>query len=424
MHRKSLLLALMLAALGTVLSVPLAGATSTCDVKLRSAHYGTLQAAVHAASPGDKLKVRGTCYGDTTISKHLTVIGQSNPGFGPATLNGANNATTPGSVVIVNEGVTVTITGLSITGGEASFGGGILNRGALRLKDSTVTGNGASVGGGIGNQGSLTLSNSIVTANGAHGGGGIWNEGSLTLTNSAVTDNEAEGGGGISNGGSLTVTSSSVSGNESRIGEGGGIWNYGLLTLTDSTVTDNNGADGSGGIKNGGSATIKDSSIADNRACGCGGGFGPGRGHGAGVNNEGSLTVIDSMVTGNRGNGNGGGIENSTDGSLTVTSSTISQNQAVAGGGLYSEGSATLTNSNVAENVVTRNEDFGFGGDGGGIYNARLLTLDGSSSVTGNTADDHGGGIYNLASQGATITYGVGWTGTVSGNTPDDIFNF
>jgi hypothetical protein len=65
-----------------------------------------------------------------------------------------------------------------------------------------------------------------------------------------------------------------------------------------------------------------------------------------------------------------------------------------------------------------------FGGDGGGIDNQGSLTLNGASSVTENMASEHGGGIYNDESGGATITYGVGWSGTVSGNEPDDIFNF
>jgi predicted outer membrane repeat protein len=47
--------------------------------------------------------------------------------------------------------------------------------------------------------------------------------------------------------------------------------------------------------------------------------------------------------------------------------------------------------------------------------------LNGSSSVSENTASEHGGGIFNT--QGATISYGTGWTGTVSGNIPDDIFS-
>jgi hypothetical protein len=43
--------------------------------------------------------------------------------------------------------------------------------------------------------------------------------------------------------------------------------------------------------------------------------------------------------------------------------------------------------------------------------------------VTENTASKQGGGIYNVETLGSTITFGTGWSGNVSGNTPDDIFN-
>ena len=108
-------------------------AQSKCLIVGAGGSYGTLQAAVNAATAGDKLKVKGTCYGDTTISKNLTITGQSNPGFGSATLNGGNNALSPGSV-IVNRGATVAVTGLTITGGYSATiagntggGGGVHN---------------------------------------------------------------------------------------------------------------------------------------------------------------------------------------------------------------------------------------------------------------------------------------------------------
>src|SRR5438067_1212009 len=74
------------------------GATANppCRVMGAGGTYDTLQAAVDAASAGDTLKVGGTCYGDTTISKTLSIVGH-----GKATLNGANNATSQGSVVTV-----------------------------------------------------------------------------------------------------------------------------------------------------------------------------------------------------------------------------------------------------------------------------------------------------------------------------------
>jgi predicted outer membrane repeat protein len=49
--------------------------------------------------------------------------------------------------------------------------------------------------------------------------------------------------------------------------------------------------------------------------------------------------------------------------------------------------------------------------------------LNDSSSITRNTAAGHGGGIYNDETEFETVGYGSGWSGTVSGNKPDDIFN-
>jgi predicted outer membrane repeat protein len=99
-------------------------------------------------------------------------------------------------------------------------------------------------------------------------------------------------------------------------------------------------------------------------------------------------------------------------------SSTISANTAkLGGGGIYHPAptvndSVTLNDSNISGNASS--------GNGGGIYNLGPLVLSGESSVTRNKASEHGGGIYNGGP--ATITEGVGWSGTVSLNEPDDIF--
>jgi hypothetical protein len=446
MHRKSLLLALMLAALaalGTVLSVPLAGATSTCDVKLRSAHYGTLQAAVNAASPGDKLKVRGTCYGDTTINKNLKIIGQSNPAFGPATLNGANNATREGSVVTVTGGVTVAVTGLTITGGYTltgyntnEGGGGIHNEGgSLTLINSTVSGNEAPrscVGADVFEIATAhaNVSPAFSSIAGPPGGGGIYNEGgSLRLMGSTVSGNTAAArGAGISNsGGQVWLTNSILSGNRATdagcglIGgaAGGGISNSGgQVWLTNSIVSGNaaggGDADGGGISNEEGSLTLSNSTVTGNEVIGFGGGVSNG-GEGS------SLTLSNSTVSGNQATSgpfaSGGGISNGA-GSLTLNNSTVSGNTGgrEGGGGILNSGSAMLNDSNVTHNTAQ---------NGGGIFNHRgPLTLNGSSSVTANTASEHGGGIYNDQTEGATISYGTEWSGTVSGNIPDDIFNF
>src|SRR5262245_40675903 len=77
--------------------------------------YRTLQAAQDAASAGDNLTVKGTCLGRSDITKDLTITGHTNPGFGPATLDGDGAL----HVVTIGSGVAVAINSLTITNGNA-----------------------------------------------------------------------------------------------------------------------------------------------------------------------------------------------------------------------------------------------------------------------------------------------------------------
>lgn len=133
---------------------------------------------------------------------------------------------------------TVVISGLTITGGQATdwFGGGIYNAGNLTIQDCIVTGNRAEhAGGGIYNHavGTLTILNSTISANFAERGSGIYNDGLLTsilnvppplLTaqKSTISDNTSIflGGGVANTDGTLTVQNSTISGNKTA-GEGG-----------------------------------------------------------------------------------------------------------------------------------------------------------------------------------------------------------
>ena len=132
----------------------------------------------------------------------------------------------------VDSGVTASISGLTITGGNtASNGAGLYNSGTTTLTDCTISGNTA-IGGSVTNE-----------------GGGIFNSGTLTLTNSTISGNKAfygpgpqysSYGGGIFNSGLLTVTSSTISGNSAAYLGGGGIDNSGgTATLNDTIVAGN-----------------------------------------------------------------------------------------------------------------------------------------------------------------------------------------
>jgi predicted outer membrane repeat protein len=132
-------------------------------------------------------------------------------GLAPAAGGGA------AGVLFVNERVTVSLTRLTITGGNATVrvGGGIQNGGLLPLNRTTVTGNrAASDGGGIYNYGTLTLNTSRLTHNvSGGGGGGLFSEGQATLNYSAVTGTTAAFGGGILSVNTLVLNHTTVSGN-------------------------------------------------------------------------------------------------------------------------------------------------------------------------------------------------------------------
>ena len=72
----------------------------------------------------------------------------------------------------------------------------------------------------------------------------------------------------------------------------------------------------------------------------------------------------------------------------TISGLTIRKGSAVTlGGGIYNGGTLTLNSSTVSNNTTTS------GGSGGGIYTSGTLAMNGST-VTDNYADDDGGGIY------------------------------
>ena len=309
---------------------------------------GTLRRLVAAANPGDTITfcVTGTITltsGEILIDKDLTIDG---PGAGLVAISGNNSnrvlhITSPAGIVNIN-GVTLQ-DGKSITGA----GGAIANIATqLTLRDSIIQGNvAASDGHGIYNYGGeLLIINSSIENNGQSGvvrGGGIANRGNgtVTLQNSTLRGNTAAAGGGVYNaGGTLLLQGSTVKLNVASSGEGGGIF-------TEAS-----------GILN-----IDTSTIISNRAEGA--------------------------------SGSGGGIFNR--GDLTLTGSEVRQNSAIdQGGGIYNDSISLMNieNSTIADNVS--------GNEGGGLYSLSDMYMV-MSSITGNSAADSGGGIFN---NGGTVT--------------------
>jgi len=123
--------------------------------------------------------------------------------------------------------------------------------------------------------------------------------------------------------------------------------------------------------------------------------------YGGGIYNYGVLTLTNSTVSENSAN-SGGGVYNGPGSALTLTNSTVSGNSAeYSGGGIYNRTEATLTNSTVSGNTS--------GGDGGGIAGGTITLT--NSTVSGNNTERDGGGISSY-SGALTLT-----NSTVSGNT-------
>lgn len=131
------------------------------------------------------------------------------------------------------------------------------------------------------------------------------------------------------------------------------------------------------------------------------GGSGSDGASGGGIYNGGNLSLIDCLVAGNRAGkggdstsssfaiggdgGEGGGIFNDGSATLTLLRTRVYQNQSGDGGAANGQGSADFTNG-------------GDGGDGGGIFNQGTLTIV-DSEIQENLAGD-GGTAVNLGMSG------------------------
>ncbi len=250
-------------------------------------------------------------------------------------------------------------------------GGGILNNGAMTMRNSLVMSNLAMTGyggGGILNTGSLLMENCTVANNSTAkdiSGAGIYNVGTITLNNCLVISNAVGGG-----------NAPAVDPNETLGGTAGGIYNSGSLTMQTCVVGDNMAGTGSfggdggtgGGIRNEGVCLLIDCQILNNLS-----------GNGSGS---------DSFFGSGGNSGNGGGIYNDSIGSLKLFRCNISRNESGQAGdasdpvGFFSLG--------------FKGGPGGEGGSGGGIYNAGELSLDFCAIVTNVCSSGGSGGTFGV----------------------------
>jgi CSLREA domain-containing protein len=211
--------------------------------------------------------------------------------------------------------LTLTLEGMTLTGGRTTpagnegSGGAIrfLSPGGVSVLDCVVSGNST--------QGDKAEGGAIVTDRTSSA---VLLDGS-TLSGNATQGNGADGGG-VSAGGSVLAVGSTVAGNMAHGSgaEGGGILADGALTLTESTVAGNATNDSGGGIVARGTLTLNNSTVAGNSAQKDGGGI---------VAGEEAEKITSSIVAGNTAGGKWPDLKVLSLSSLSLSHSLIGDNR-------------------------------------------------------------------------------------------------
>lgn len=307
---------------------------------------GSLRDAVNQANatPGDDTitfasSVTGTI---TLTSGQLSVQGGGGleiqgPGADTLTISG-NNSSRIVYAYSSPAGSPLLISGLTLTGGNESVGGAVMNVDQhLTIRDSVLTGNAASSKGGAvwsdGFSSSLTIESTEISGNSAGvDGGGVYNE-DTTM------------------GGQRIHIADSVIENNTATDDGGGIYLYdpdGNILIEDTTITGNSAGGVGGGIylydtDASGAFEIDNSTVSDNSAVSDGGGiylYGP----------DGPTTIENTTIAENQTAGSTGGLTNRKNAGMTLDAVTIASNQGV--GFAVADNPVTLTNSILADNAA------------------------------------------------------------------------
>jgi predicted outer membrane repeat protein len=292
---------------------------------------------------------------------------------------------------------TLDIDGSRFTGNDSYVGGGILNRGTLTLRQTSLDLNTADYGAGIANAGEIDAGTNLTfTKNVAvYDGGGYYNgpeSGRRAIfTDVVFTGNTATNGsgGGLYATGNieLSLDRATVTGNVMKH-DGGGVYFSGdWITITNSTISANH-SDGSLFVSNGGGiyitgtvmVVLSGSTVSGNKV-------GPmGKGGGLHIGRAQSASIYHSDISGNSGARWGGGLY-AVDSSVHFWFGDVAGNSAYSGGGIYaSVGSFYLWGGDrVRQNSAVM---------GAGVYCSDCSSIWNDATVSGNTAEEEGGGLY------------------------------
>ncbi|HSK79756.1 MAG TPA: IPTL-CTERM sorting domain-containing protein [Thermoanaerobaculia bacterium] len=363
---------------------------------------GSLRQAIedaNAAGGADVVTFQAGLTGTITLTTGQLAVTDSvdvqGPGAAALTVS-ANNASRVFYLYNGSALLDVTISGLTVTGGSAGVGGGIVDFNEnLVLDEVTITGNEASADGG-----------------------GLWVDGSimsLTIRNSNISGNTAgDGGGGIyvgNPGGPVLIRNTVISGNDAG-GNGGGIYFYAPYTDTmieGSTISGNTAGSQGGGIffydTDGGVHAIRGTTISGNSAANGGGLFL--------YSLDDPMILESSTISGNQATaGHGGGVYLYSlygDGFLAIRHSTVAGNSATGtGGGLFTQtGPFNIEHTIVGDNAAPANPDLGTAVDGSFDVSFSLVESPGTANFS-----DNGGNVLNQDPQLGALQNNGGTTET------------
>ncbi|OIN59893.1 beta strand repeat-containing protein [Arsenicibacter rosenii] len=294
----------------------------------------------------------GVLYVSSTLAATIT-----------STTMSQNTSPSGGAAIAASSGSTTFVTDNSYFTGNIVTQGGTggalyLNGGITSIKNSVFTGNRSPNPGGaiyVGSPTALTVANTLIQQNsvgqGGPGGGMMLNGATGSITSTTMSQNTAANGGGglyVSSSGSLTLANSLISQNVSPASDGGGLYTTGGITthLTNVTISQNSAPQGLGGgayVSTNGQMT--NCVITQNSAL-----------SGGGIVSEGNeFTLVNNLFTGNAASESGGAML--TDAAITVVNQTISGNSAPTGSAVSVLGGGVLDlkNSIVWNNATPAN---------------------------------------------------------------------
>ncbi|MBX7221824.1 MAG: hypothetical protein K1Y36_17865 [Blastocatellia bacterium] len=416
----------------------------------------------HVSGPGNP-GIPGTTgnltLNDLTVSNGLAQGGNGGDGFSP----GAGGAGLGGA--LMNNGGTVSINrstlasnqakggnGGNRTSGASGGGGGVGGSGGFCVPSNPASGGGGGSGGNGGNG-----TGGLNGGGGGGGGAGLDRSGGFGVNNGSLSGGGGGGGGSLGNGGNGTATTGGTGGaggggNGTATGGGGGGGNSIISGTNGSGGGGGGGGDsgggggGAGGGFNGGPGGFGGGGGGNTAGGfgGGGGGFGGVGGFGGGSTApSGTTTVLGGFGGGNAqtiGAGGGAGMGGAIftyGGTLSITNSTFSGNNATGGNGLavtfsyrsgsgsglggaifvYSQqvsgdiptganASVTIVNSTLSGNSVNQGTGnfttSGSASSGGGVFvynstggNAQVAVV--ACTLTANTCNaGNAGGIANF----------------------------